>query len=117
METFKPSYKELEDYYVSNFSLGCFNTTLENRLGLIALICFLTNQARKKSPDVTCWQVLMKILEKDSLTEHQIKHLRGLAIICTDIMKSCTIFPDFGLKTSKDMISHIKSVINNWMPF
>jgi hypothetical protein len=117
METYKPSYEELETYYNTHFSLNCFNTTLENRLGLIALICFLTNQARKKSPDVTCWKVIMKVLEKEKLTENQIKYLRGLAIMCTDIMQSCTEFPDFGLKSSKEMIQHIKSVFGTWRPF
>lgn len=115
MEYFEPTYEELEERY-SYYSLSGLNTTIENKFGLISLICFLTQQARKKNPDATCYQVIMKIMDNAD-NKYTLQFLRGLSIVCSDFMKNTTEFATFGLKSSKEMVSRIKEIIDTWLPF
>ena len=117
MEAWEPLYSELEEYYRKYFSLSCLNTTIENKFGLISLICFLTQQARKKNPDATCYQVIMKVLGNETFDKYRMEFIRGLSIVCDDFMKHSSEFLTFGLKTSKAMVDKIKEIIDTWLPF
>ena len=117
MEAWEPTYSELEEYYNKYFSLSFLNTTIENKFGLISLICFLTQQARKKNPDATCYQVIMKIVGDEITDKYRLQFLRGLSIVCNDFMKHTTSYLTFDLKTSKEMVSYIKNIIDTWLPF
>lgn len=116
MEAWEPTYNDLADYYNDHFTMSTVNVSLEERLALIGLICFLTNSARKKNPDATCWQVINKVV-KDTGNVHYTKFLRGLAVICSDFMKNCDKFDSMGFKTSKEIVAKINSIINEWTPF
>lgn len=117
MEAWEPTYKELEDYYAKYFSLGCLNTTLENKFGLISLICFLTKQARKNNPDATCYQVIKKVVKDTGFNKYQEEFLRGLSIICGDFMIQTSDFITFDLKSTKEIVEKINEIMNTWMPF
>lgn len=117
MDAWEPTYSELEDYYAHYFSLGNLNTTIENKFGVISLICFLTQQARKKNPDATCYQVIMKILDDRLQDKYTLKFLRGLSVVCDDFMKHTTEFLTFDIKSSKEMIKRIREILDTWCPF
>lgn len=116
MEAWEPSYKELESYYRQYFSLEGLNCDIGNKFALISLICFLTKQARQKNPDATCYQVIMKIIDGEE-SDYDMKFIRGLSIVCSDMMKHSNEFLTFDLKTSKAMVSKIKEILNTWLPF
>lgn len=117
MEAWNPTYKDLEDYYAKHFSLGFLNTTFENKVGLISLICFLTQQARKKNPDATCYQVIMKVIGNESFNKYKAEFLRGLAVVCDDFMKHTSEFLTFDLKSAKAITNKINEILDTWMPF
>lgn len=116
MEHWEPSYKELEDYYREYFSLGNLACDIGSKFALISLICFLTKQARVKNPDATCYQVIMKIIN-DEASSHDMKFIRGLSVICDDMMKNCDEYLTFDLKSAKAMVDKIKEILHKWMPF
>ena len=116
MEAWESTYDELSNYYNEHFTMSTVNGTLEDRLALIGLICFLTNSARKKNPDATCWQVINKVIPNAG-DKHYNTFLRGLSIICSDFMKNCSKFDSMGFKTSKEIIDKINSIVNLWTPF
>ena len=116
MEAWEPTYKELEDYYREYFSLGNLNCDLGSKFALISLICFLTKQARQKNPDATCYLVIMKIINNNE-SSYDMKFIRGLSVVCTDLMKHCNEFLTFDMKSSKEMVVKIKEILNTYLPF
>lgn len=116
MEAWGPSYQDLEDYYREYYSLGNLACSIGEKFALISLICFLTKQARQKNPDATCYLVIMKIIDGEE-SQHDMKFIRGLSVVCTDMMKQCNDFLTFDMKTSKDMVNKIKEILHTWLPF
>ena len=116
MEAWEPSYQDLENYYKEYFSLGNLNCDIGSKFALISLICFLTKQARIKNPDATCYLVIMKIIDGEE-SQYDMKFIRGLSVVCTDMMKHCNEFLTFDLKSSKAMVSKIKEILKTWLPF
>lgn len=106
-------YNQLREYYSKNFSLGYLNTDINNKFALISLICYITYSMKMKKPDVTTYQVIMKLSEGLGLPESFIK---GLAVICEDFLYGCKDFPMFGLKQS-EIVSTIKGILKNYIPF
>lgn len=117
MEAWEPSYSDLEDYYGNYFSLRYLNTTFENKIGLISLICFLTQQARKKNPNATCYQVIMKVVGDEPFNKYKVEFIRGLSVVCDDFMIHTTNFLTFDLKSSKAIMEKIKEILDTWIPF
>lgn len=105
-------YKELKEFYFRHFSLGCLGNKFENKIALISLICYVTEQAQSKKPDVTHYQIIRK-LAPIHLPENVIK---GMAVICADLAYGCREFPDFGIKP-KEMPAKIKELLNQYLPF
>lgn len=107
-----PSYRELEDIYKKYFSLGYLNTDINTKFALISLICYLTETLRKKKPDVTYYQVIVKI-SNGILSEDQVN---SLSIICSDFSYGCNEFPTFSIP-DKDIPAKIREILTNWLPF
>ena len=97
------TYKELKEIYSKYFTL-------------VSLICLLTDASKKKNPDATCYQVIMKVLElsKSALPEQDVI---GLAIVCEDFLNNSTKFNNCGLKTPDEIIGKIKEILDQWLPF
>ena len=113
-------FKELQRFYSENFSLGYINSghdrsSIEERFVLISLIDFITYKAKLKNPDVTHYEIIMKLSKNLGLTDEFIK---GLAIVCEDFAYQCTDkdFPTFGLK-GQDIIKEAVSILKSFMPF
>lgn len=118
LSAWEPTYEELRIEYRKRYSLGNLHTSFENKVGLISLVCFLTQQARKKNPDATCYQVLMKVIEnRQPYSELFLERIKGLSIICSDFLENTTNFLTFDLKTSKDIVNKINEILDTWMPF
>ena len=117
----EPTYKDLQEIYQKYFSLSRVCTTIDNKFGLISLVCFLTKQARVKKPEATCLQVLEKV--NAPTAEDPFKacgnpdFIRGLAIICEDYMQTKGDFMTFGLKSSKEIVAKIREILGEELPF
>lgn len=116
IDIFNPSYEDLSKFYAAHFSLGNLNTDIGSKFALISLICFLTHKVRMKRPDATCYQVIMKIIEKE-VHLHDADFIRGLSIICEDFMSHTTEFLTFDIKTQKEMVTKILEILHTWLPF
>lgn len=112
----KFNYEELQKIYSEYFSLSYLNTSIDNKFGLISLVCYLTNKIRMKHPDTTCYSVLMKIIEKD-IHKYNVPFIEHLSIICEDFMKYTTNFMNFNLKTKSEIVSKIREILDTWVPF
>lgn len=114
------TYKELEDFYKENYSIGYLNpvrtenyTSFERKLILIALICYVTHKTKLKNPDTTFYQVIMKLSQNLGLPENFIK---GLSIVCSDFSYGCNEFPTFNLK-GNDIVKEIREILKSYLPF
>lgn len=106
-------YKELESIYNQYFTLGFIAADIKTKFALISLICYITNDLKKKRPDVTYYQIVTKLSTGTGLTEDEIK---GLSIVCEGFGYGCTEFPTFEIKPS-DMPKTIKQILNKRLPF
>lgn len=106
---------DLRSTFSRYFTLECINASFEEKVALISLICFLTQQARKKNPDVTVDQVFRKILPETKRPSNGL--LRALTCMCEDYLKGETTFPIFGAKSSKEIVDKILEILDKEMPF
>lgn len=112
----EPTMNDLKEYYKQYFSLGCLACDIGTKFALISLICFLTKQARNKTPNATTWQVIQKIRQgKESHNSEGL--LKGLAVICDDFMRNTTEFLTFDLKSAKDMVAKINEILDKELPW
>jgi hypothetical protein len=113
------TFKELDKFYSENYSIGYLKSDIssrspfENRLVLISLICHITYKTKLKNPDVTHYQVVVKLADKLGLPD---KFIWGLAIICHDFSYGCSEFPTFGLK-GQDMVKEVRGILKTYLPF
>lgn len=106
------TYQQLQKLYSDNFSLGNINGNIQDKFVLISLICRLTRIFSRKKPDVTCYQIIKKIIG-EQLPE---KFIKALSIICEDFSYNCNDFPNFGFE-DKEMPKEIKRILMNYLPF
>jgi len=109
------SFEKLLRIYQKYFSLHYINDNTDNKLALIALVCYLTNEIRKKDKNCTCYDVLLKC-GKDFPELEKNTFLKSLACVCEDMMYGCTKFNTFGVER-KDVPSEIKRILANYVPF
>ena len=62
-----PSYEELRNIYTKYFTMRNMGADINNKFGLLSLVGFLTDKARQKNPDASCYQVLIKITDRKSV--------------------------------------------------
>lgn len=116
MEYYEPTLNDLREYYKDYLSLGCLACDIGTKFALISLICFLTKQARNKTPNATTWQVIQKVRKgKESHNSERI--LKGLAVICDDFMRNTTEFLTFDMKSSKEMVDKINEILDKELPW
>ena len=110
------SYSDLKAIYERYFSLGGIAGEIDNKFDLISLICLLTDNQKKKNPDITCYEVIEKITAKgkNKLPE---PYIFGLSIVCEDFRKGSESFNNCGLKSGKEMVEKINEILDKWLPF
>ena len=101
--------------YKKFFSVHFLNSNLGDKLAVIALTCYITNELRKKDKEITCYDVLLKV-GKDFREGEKNTFLKSLGAICEDLMYGCTTFLDFGIKP-KDMPKQLQILLDNYVPF
>ena len=101
--------------YKKFFSVHFLNSNLGDKLAVIALTCYITNELRKKDKEITCYDVLLKV-GKDFGKEEKETFLKSLGAICEDFMYGCEEFPNFGIDP-KAMPKEVLKLLNSWMPF
>lgn len=113
------TYDEKVSFYIRNFSSGQFSSgKLSNKLALISLICLVTKKLREKDGNLTVKVVIEKILQRPLFyTEAFDAFLIGLAIVCEDFLYEVKEIDNFGFTDSKQIISKIKELLNEWCPF
>ncbi len=110
------NYEYRKEIYETYFSLGHLNTGIGRKFALISLICYLTHKLQLKKPEVTCYKVIMKIIEKE-VHKHDPDFIENLSIICDDFMKNTSEFLTFDIKSTKEMANKVKEILNTWLPF
>lgn len=110
------SYSDLKNLYYKYFSLSTLSKDITNRFGAISLICYLTNSQKLKSPDITCYQVIRKVLARGD-TFLPDNFVIGLSVICEDYMLNCKEFNNFGLKNTKEIVDKLNSIFSTYLPF
>lgn len=115
MEAWEPTLTDLRSTYSRYFSLKCLNVPFSDKFILISLICFLTLQARKKTPEATVEQVIRKVTNGRASNSPGL--LRALVCICEDYLAHSKEFPIFGAKSSKEIVDKIVEILNTEVPF
>lgn len=117
------SNKDKEDIYVQLFSLGTnVDMDLDKKLELLRLICYLTQQMKKRFPDKyrKPIDVLQNIYNREFTSGGigEDSYLIALSIICDDLMYGINeISKPSGFSNAKDICIKIKELADQWMPF
>lgn len=111
-----PTFEELDEVYKKHFTLGYLNTDLGSKFALISLVCFLTKQARVKTPNATPYQVLLKIIGENT-SSYDMEFIKAVSAICNDFMRNTTEFLTFDMKSSREMVLKIREILNTYLPF
>lgn len=101
--------------YKKFFSVHFLNSNLGDKLAVIALTCYITNELRKKNKEITCYDVLLKV-GKDFEKEEKETFLKSLGAICEDFMYGVKDFPDYGVPL-KNMPKQLKKLLDSYVPF
>ena len=115
MELSDISFDKTLAIYQKFFSLPFLNSNLGDKLAVIALTCYLTNEIRKKNPETTCYDILLKV-GKDFGEVDKNTFLKSLGAICQDFMYGVKDFPDFGVELKK-MPQQLKKLLDSYVPF
>ena len=112
------SFNELRKFYNENFSLGYINSghnrsAIEERFILISLINYIHYKTKLKNPDITHYEIILKLSKNLGLPDG---FLKGLAIVCEDFAYQCSDYPTFGLK-GQDIVKECVSILKSYMPF
>ena len=86
---------------------------LGDKIGLIAMICYLTDALQKKKPTLKYIDVI-NLCVKDEFSDTNT--LQALALICEWFSNGCVTFPNLGVK-AKDMPKIIKKQVMDLCPF
>ena len=100
MELSDLSWDKTIALYKKFFSIHYLNSNLGDKLAVIAITGYITNELRKKSYYVSCYDVLLK----------------SLGAVCEDFMYGVKEFPDYGIPL-KNMPKQLKKLLDSYVPF
>lgn len=109
------SFEKVLAIYEKYFSLGYLNTDVSDKLAVISLTCYITNELRKKGKKINCYEVLLQVGKDFSKTEKE-TFFKSLGAICESLMYGSTKFPDFGI-IPKDMPKTLRKLLESYCPF
>ena len=118
MSLLKYNYEQTRAIFNKYFSLGYLNTSLEKKLLLICMVCYITNSINKNKPigkQVNAYQVLCKI-GKDMPDEVHLDFFKALGALCDDFLYGCKEVPTFGIDP-KIMPQEVLKLLETWLPF
>ena len=88
----------------------------DTALGAIGLMCYLTQQYRKKNPDTKPFHILTKIYGKPKNNTWREWYMQ-YSILCEIFLTEGATFSTHGLKTVAEISEQIKIILDQWMPF
>jgi cytosine/uracil/thiamine/allantoin permease len=107
-------YKAIQNFLKDELFLGIpVSENMGDKIGLIAMICYLTNAFKQKKPGITHYEVIRLCTKEESFDDNI---LEILSLVCEWFAEGCVKFPDLGIK-AKDMPAQIKQQIHNLLPF
>ena len=101
--------------YKKFFSVHFLNSNLGDKLAVIALTCYITNELRKKDKEITCYDVLLKVGKECGYGGKE-NFLKLAGAICEDFMYGVKDFPDYGVSL-KNMPKQLKKLLDSYVPF
>lgn len=112
-------YTDKKDVYGKVFSLGTLNgiSSINDKLILISILSLLYLKMREKNPEVTPLRILMQIMKQPKDNSAMYLMLEGLSVVVEDMCYGCTTADACGLKTSQEITSKIKEILDTWLPF
>lgn len=106
--------EELRHTLEFDLNIGVPGTAdLGDKVGLIMMICYLTDALQKKKPTIKHIDVINLCAKNEFSDENT---LQALALICEWFANGCLKFPNLGIK-AKDMPAIIKQRIQDLYPF
>ena len=106
--------EEIKHILDTDLNIGVPGTAdLGDKMGLIIMICYLTDALQKKKPTLKHIDVI-NLCAKDECPDENT--LQALALICEWFANGCLKFPNLNIK-AKDMPSLIKKGIQDLCPF
>lgn len=121
------TYDLRKNIYTTYFTSGCMTTSsLEDKLDLYVLLCYVTLQFKKQKPleFTNSLKVLEHILKRTIDTSIDANGydnmLVGLSIVCDDLLYGVEEIkrPEkFSNLSGKDLVNQIKSLLEQWTPF
>jgi hypothetical protein len=109
------SFDQINKIYSKHFTLGYLGSSMSDKMACIALTCSITNELKKKSKKVTCYDVLLKVGKHSGFTEKD-AFLKALGAICEDFMYGCKDFLDFGIP-AQEQPKQLKKLLDKYCPF
>ena len=106
-------FKELNNLYHNNFSLGFISEDFSTKVALISLLGYLVLKLKAKDPSISYLKVIKSLSKGMKLDP---KFIYTLAIICSDFAYGCTSFPTFGIPDKK-IPAKIKELLDKHVPF
>ena len=114
----KLDYVDKLSVYQATFGLGCLgNKDLNDKLVLFSLVALVTSKMRAKDSQCTPLKVLMQITGQIQDNSGFYQFLEALSIVVEDLMYETDKFDACGLKSSQEIISRIKELLDTWIPF
>lgn len=95
------------------------NQSFSDKIELLTLICYLTQQLAKRNPEKykTTKDTLDMVFE-NSIDWAGSDYIDGLAIISEDLMFGTTeIEKPAGFSNGKEIVARIQDLVNQWQPF
>ena len=102
----------MQAIYAKYFTLGYLDGNINEKFGLIAIICRLVNILQSKGVETDYYKVI-KQLGKNKIPD---SFAKGLAVVCRDFGYGCKEFPSFGVE-DKEIPNKIKEILSTWCPF
>lgn len=112
------SYESKKKLYRSIFSVGYLSSNdLNDRLILISLLSLTYKKMKLKDEKITPLSILLKITGYIPDNSGFYYFLESLAILVEDFSYGIEKIDPCGMKTSKEIIEKIKSLLSTWLPF
>lgn len=111
------NYEDKRQVYQNLFSTGYLSLKLNDKLVLISLIALAHQKLKIKTPDLTILKFLIKLTNPSEEDASFRSFLEALSFLVEDLTYGTEVFDSCGLKTSQEIITKIKELLSQWLPF
>ena len=111
------TYNEKISFWANTIAPGTFNSdNVDTKLEFISLVCVLVIAYRKKKPEITCREILYKVLGPQA-SGFDKEILENISVLCENFVYNCKQANKCGLSTAPEVVDRIKQIYDSWMPF